>query len=223
MEINNNKLKAKNWFEGDTFALKIESKDPKYNGRYFILIKIDYPEWEKSTDCPAFRVKITKNDYLPILKEDIEKLEYIKTFFYHFSQRYFGVVKGIKNYKMLKDEHKGNKCYPDEYGYLYSYHFVLFADCRKKYSKLTYLGNFDIKEPFEEYHLQDKFVRVPTRKFEDIQKCLIESYESYNLKKDKIYDSKYRKELLKIIKQDVKMQIKIQNEMYERFRKEKNN
>ena len=125
--------------------------------------------------------------------------------------------KAIKNVIMNANESD----YPDEYDYLYRYHFVFHTNNKKTYNELIYLGNFNVQHPKDGFLIKDKVLRVRICNFEGIQNYLIESYENYNLKKSKIYDSEYRKELLKKIEQETKMKIELANEMYEKFRNNK--
>ena len=221
MEVTNDKLKSKNWVEGDTFALKIKSDNPKYDGRYLILIKDNNNDNEKNYSLHTFKVKLTQDKSIPKTKNDIENQESIKTTFCHYSERLLMHFDGIKSYKMIEEEHKDYKYYPDEYDYLYRYHFVFHTNNKKTYNELIYLGNFNVQHPKDGFLIKDKVLRVRICNFEGIQNYLIESYENYNLKKSKIYDSEYRKELLKKIEQETKMKIELANEMYEKFRNNK--
>ncbi len=182
--------RTKSWAHGDTFAMKIENVDKEYDGRYIILIKCYYKKYEKNKkgNYPMFRAKITKDKVLPTTKEEIDKLEFIKTRLLDQNMRFLPFDGSISDEEHIKRVSK-IKIYPDEYGYLYLNIFRIFF--RKIRPSLIYLGNFNIKPPEKEYlpysfdgrdHNIEMFELT-----EEFPKELIKAYKDYNLKQSEAY------------------------------------
>ena len=203
-----NKSKVKNWQIGDTFALKINHPNQIYDGNYLIIIKGDY-EW--NYDFPIFQtclLKITKDKTLPKTLDEINNLEFIKTGFVHYIERYSSRSIGMETYAMVVERCKDLKFYPDEYNYLYMYDLTLMADCRKNYDNFIYLGNFDIKYPEDEFPPVCITYRKSIVEIEDVVNDAINRYEDYNLRKSKIYN-----EEREIVEERAKMFLKIHQEV----------
>ena len=173
------KQKYENWQVGDTFALKLDN-------RYLLWILYEGP-YETSCDIRCkFRAKITKDEYLPKIKEKIDALEFIKVQYKHFYTRYLP-LNAYENYEEGVIRQKDRKFYPDEFNYLYYYLFeVLLLKRSNIYKELIYLGNFDINLPIDDYRSvdgDDKLFFLKELK-DELYKC----YNEYNLRKSSIYE-----------------------------------
>ena len=184
----NDKTKLSNWEEGDIFALKIKSeKYPEYNNRYIILIHcpIKKEGWQtKSRTINTFRAKITENSVLPSTKEEIEKLEYIKTSTYRY----------ILERNRFPDDTE--YLTPDEY-HIYTYLLRIKALKYKIPKNLLYQGNFDVIEPKNEYIPSSQHNGILFSfwkgKYSNVIDYLLDCYEWYNLKKAIFFDKKLQK------------------------------
>lgn len=194
MELNHaEKLRVKNWQVGDTFALKIEHENPIYNGRYLILIKGNYYWNNDNRYSQTFLLKLTKDDKIPSSLEEIDNLEFIRTGYIHYIERYSSRSIGAESYAMVLERCKDLKFYPDEYNYLYMYDTAYWIDNRRKYDQLIYLGNYDITYPDDEFPPVCLTYRKAIIKFDDLVKDAIKKYENFNLKKSKIYNEDRKK------------------------------
>lgn len=202
------KFKAKNWQVGDTFAIKIKHKNPFYNGKYLILIKGNYYWNSDNRYSQTFLLKITKNDKLPLSLEEINSLEFIKTGYIHFIERFSSRSVGMENYDMVLERCKNLKFYPDEYNYLYMYDTAYWIDNRRKYDNLIYLGNYDIDYPQDEFSPVCFTYRKSVVEMDDLVEDAINKYEDFNLKKSKIYNEDREK-----VEQRAKLYSKIHQEV----------
>ncbi len=146
------KRKNKDWTIGDTFAIKIDNINKKYDGQYVILIKrqIDsIAQFFKTNNLHLFAAKITTNYRLPTNKEELEKLEYIKTLHFVWEDRFYPYDR-IERFAELRARKNAIEYYPDEYGYLFSYYFILSVKKNAKLDELEYLGNFQLDFPKDE-------------------------------------------------------------------------
>lgn len=191
----NDKTLKKNWVEGDTFAIKIDRPKSKYNGRYLILIKHVYG-FESSRNDVMFRVKLTKGQKIPSTKEEIEKLEYIKTSTMPNEYRFFPIQIG-KTLKEVLDEDKKNKYPIDEFGYINLYKANIYFKPGIKYDEFKFIGNFDITPPEDEYIAEYPaygYGLTPDYRGDIYIDALIRNYESFNLRKAPIYrEGEYQK------------------------------
>lgn len=194
MELNHTeKLKVKNWQVGDTFALKIEHENPIYNGRYLILIKGNYYWNNDNRYSQTFLLKLTKDDKIPSSLEEIDNLEFIRTAYIHYIERYDSRAIGAESFEKMLKRCKDLKFYPDEYNYLYMYDTAYWIDNRRKYDQLIYLGNYDIVYPDDEFPPVCFTYGKAVIKFDDLVKDAIKKYENFNLKKSKIYNEDRKK------------------------------
>lgn len=202
------KFKAKNWQIGDTFAIKIRHENSFYNGKYLILIKGNY-YWNNGYDrLQTFLLKLTKDNTIPESLNEINSLEFIKTGYIHFIERFSSRSVGMENYDMVLERCKNLKFYPDEYNYLYMYDVTYLVDCRKKYDNLIYLGNYDIDYPQDEFPPVCITYRKSIVFIDDLVEDAINKYEDFNLKKSKIYNEDREK-----VEQRAKLYSKIHQEV----------
>ena len=185
--------KFRKWKIGDTFAYKIKNNS-KYKDKYLILTRYENSSWDDiNKSAPSFRVKITKDSKLPTTKEEIDKLEYVKTYLRPYCDRFFPFSGKISNKELIKERSKV-KFYPDKHGRLTEYIVEIY--CYRKWlqelENFIYLGNFDIKFPKKENipFCQSNCIMIA---LEDIEKKILEFYEDYNLKKGVYYDKEYLK------------------------------
>ena len=204
----NDKRKISNWENGDTFALKVNSKEyPKYNNRYIIFIKceVDKKDWKTSRTTKHFRAKITKDEILPKSKEEIDKLEFIKT----------GWNGYIFEHYFYPEETKGLTS--DKYMFIYQYILEINAAKYQVPQELIYLGNFDIKLPSNEYIPYSQFYGVLFSFWNynwdykwDVTDKLIECYQNYNLRKSSLFSKEFQDNYLE--HQQKEIEIKIEND-----------
>ena len=175
------KQKYENWQVGDVFALKLEEVN-----KYLILILYEAP-YETSCDIRCkFRAKITKDEYLPKIKEEIDALEFVKVQYRHFYTRYLP-LNTYENYEEGVIRQKDRKFYPDEFNYLYYYLFEAILLKRSNiYKELIYLGKFDIKLPMDDYISTDGDEKLFFLK--ELKDELYKCYNKYNLRKGSIYE-----------------------------------
>ncbi len=181
------KRKLSNWKENDVFALKIESTEyPKYNRKYLILIHciIEKEDWKLSRTTNTFRVKITKDKKIPQTKEEIDKLEYIKTSYNGF----------FKEKMLFPNDTIDLK--PDEYLMIYKYVFEVKSLKYKTPKELIYIGNFEIDLPQNEFIPYSQHYGILfclwKSKYSTIINDLLKHYEELNLKKSEIYDKEFQ-------------------------------
>lgn len=170
---------------GDTFVLLIKSDDREFDGRYLIFIRviIDYRVEEKSDK--VFRVKITKEKKIPTTLEEIEALEFVQIRCVHFENRYGAVCPCPKDVEWVEKNHI--QFYPDEFEYLKDFQTNIIPSKGKYPEELTYIGNFDITPPEEEYIAPDP-VYIDLNLWEDIVPVIIQRYQLYNKRDKMIYN-----------------------------------
>lgn len=176
------KTKKKNWIDGDTFAVKIENHSKEYNGRYLILIKSVNDIWkcnfESTSDfekemrnSPLFYIKITNGKQIPNNFEELNKLDYIKTWVIYTDET-------TKNRfdKGLYDE-------ADEFNYTYEYLYNLLFHREFDYDNFVYIGNYKFDSPKNEF-IPNRCIQLPGEwtKFDWVE-TLLNDYEDYNLRK----------------------------------------
>lgn len=125
------------WAIGDTYAYRIEN--PKYEGQYFILRKVQDCMYNNNTryQSAIIYVQITSDKKIPKNEEEISELEYII----------------IGNEGNVKHE----------------YRMQLYQVPRKKNEKLIYLGNFkNIITPKDEY-IETEQLNIWLHSFKDIE------------------------------------------------------
>lgn len=187
-----NKQNPKNWEENDVFAIKIVSDDKEYDGKYIIIIKGTHPKWSKEWKYPVFRAKITKDDKIPHTKEELEKLEYIKTGYEHYIERFFPLSNG-ETYEEAEARKKDVEYNPDEYGFLYFYHFTIFVK-NKSYDNFIYLGNFNLSKPNDETLIEHQYHQIIADALdEEVCYQLIKSFKLLNNKESDLYKDGHEK------------------------------
>lgn len=197
--------KRENWIEGDTFAWEIKCKEyPKYNGRYFIFHYTIVPWWTPSEYQKTFRVRITKDDKLPTTKEEINKLEYVKTKMYDIRKEAY------KNPEYIKG------LIPDNNGYVTQYVMEISHEKDKPvHRQFKYIGNFsDIELPINEYIAPNAFCGIRGAVFKFLTRTLLTCYSSFNLKQSWQFEPKSVEQRNKEFNEWVKEQ-----EEFEAFKK----
>lgn len=182
MERITDKTKRKNWIDGDTFAVKIENYSDKYNGKYLILIKSVNDIWKKDFESkdefekymrnsPSFYIKITKDKEIPNTYEELNKLEYIKTWVIYTDET------------TINRFDKGLYSEADDFNYTYEYLYKLYFHREFNFSDFIYIGNYKFDSPKNEFipYIWVELTSYYT-KFDWI-KNLIDDYENYNLRK----------------------------------------
>ena len=187
MKKNENYIKMKQSIPGDTFAYKIK-EDEEFKGRNLILIRYVNPSYEEQhftyggrDTLLNFRIKITEDDTLPTLKEEIEKLSYVQVTEVPFEARHFP-LSGTKTYAELVESHKEVEFYPDERGYLKVYIYEMLYDKKTTFDEFQYIGNYNLTLPDKEF-IPFGYTSGPMYGFpEKFEKDLLWSYRQYNLK-----------------------------------------
>ncbi len=191
------KVSYRNWVPGDTFAVKIENIDPKYDGRYFILTLFIHPYQEENQykSIKHFYVKITKDDKIPTTLEEINALEDVIVEATPWCMRCYP-LKGLETFEEWKERTKDRKFIPNEYYCLNSY-FTEIALGRSA-RNFQYIGNFDIKRPDDEFMKEQVQLYLNDKKydFSYFVKKLIENYKSNNFKDPAYYNENQKKENL---------------------------
>ena len=187
----NDKTKISSWEDNDVFALKINTEEYKeYNGKYIIFIYTDIrkEKWKTTRTTCFFRAKITKSKILPKTKEEIDKLEYIKTSTYGYL------------YEKNRHEEDVKDLKPDEYNLLNTYVLEICAYKYKIPENLIYLGNFNIKKPGNEYIPFSMHHMILysfwVEKNSNVIDQLLMSYKLFNLKESGLYSKEGRKEYI---------------------------
>ncbi len=183
------------WENGDTFALKINIKDCKfeeYNNKYLIINKIGIND----AGNDLVRIKISEIiDFKNALKE-LNELEYIKVnFFWYEDWRYYI---SEKNVDVLKK-------YVNNYNMIFlnvmelaEYSKVKTGEFRRN---LIYLGNYILTPPQNEfypeflYHLRREFLIL-----DRFQVDMINSYEYINKEKSEAFNKEFAQKQNEIIK-----------------------
>lgn len=175
------------WENGDVFAYQLKSEYAKEQGlenRYLIIQKIDEIDWYPCSTIPLVRVKITEDKTIPKTEEEIEKLEYIQTWFTSYERRFAG----FSALRPLKDQIKGMSFNTDEYGLLPEYMVsIVITSKNMTKGKLTYLGNYiNITPPQNEFIpiCKDNFPTVLWKNFEE---RLMEMYFGHNKRNLEVY------------------------------------
>ncbi len=217
--IKGNKKFKKNWLPGDTFAVKIETDNKefkKYNGRYLLLTKFENENIKTDPKYPEFqyfRAKITKDETIPTTQEEFDKLELIKYYGGPYNLR-LGDKPMEQSVEELIESKKHIKVKPDKYGLIYTYIFRIFILPKKFYCpEFKYIGNFKIEIPEEEEFIKESLF-ISTINSDKFVNELLESYETFNLKKGKQYTKRG-------IKETEKFNERIMNKLYKRERGDK--
>lgn len=182
MKKTDDKTKKKNWIDGDTFAVKIENHSKEYNGRYLILIKSVNDIWKcgfestsdfekKMRNNPKFYIKITKGKKIPNSYEELNELDYIKTWVIYTDE------------STMNRFDKGLYSDPDDFSYTYEYLYDLMFHREFDYDNFVYIGNYKIDPPKNEF-IPRLCVELPGEwtKFDWVE-TLLNDYEDYNLRK----------------------------------------
>lgn len=177
------KTKMSNWIEGDTFAVKIEGYSPEYDGRYLILIRKNYDNFDKSKSELYFRAKLTNKMLKPKTKEEIESLDYIKTEIYNYEEK--------RMYITNPQNDLISNLMPDELLRFYGYKILMVMKRGIPYDNFEYIGNFKIKDPENEFltdscrafYLPGTFKNENNLEYDFIA-TLIQDFEKNNLLKD---------------------------------------
>lgn len=183
------KESPRKWEMGDTFYVKIEN-NKKYKGRYLIFTKVDVTAWRTETCLiPIFLVKITPNKVLPTTKEEIDKLEPVKTDIEIWENRFLPMHGNIDREQEIKEKSKV-KFYPDEYGYLFSNRVAIVMTRKSTVpEEFKYLGNFMIELPKEEF-VPFTTYNLPLLYKQSIEDYLLRHYEFFNLKTSPMFSVK---------------------------------
>ena len=136
-----------------------------------------YTGKNQKVTMPIFRIKLTKDNYLPKNKKELENLEYI-----------IDVVFVIEQALRYNDEEYNNKIkkIQDSYGYLYSYQLSILTSSKDKMPKdIIYLGNYKLKEPVNEYYA---CMNIQLKLWKNVQDSLIFNYKNNNLNENNRFD-----------------------------------
>lgn len=175
------KMRSRDIKNGDTFAMQIENYDEEFNGRYLIFTSIKTKDWGTLSETPTFHVKITNDNIIPKIKEEINKLEYVKVD--------MTVIESAHQSELIINK----TLYPDEFGYLYTYQIQIFIDGRKKLPEyFKYIGNYIFEQPKEELFPFSEFCIVE-RSWEQLQDYILMNYKRYNQKDPIVYNAEYAK------------------------------
>ncbi len=91
-------------------------------------------------------------------------------------------------------EHTKKKCYPNEFGMLFDYNYIIILERNKGTftDNLKYIGNYEITYPKDCFHADNyDNTTFSFLSLMDINKFInkvIESYEDFNLKKSKYFN-----------------------------------
>ena len=215
------KKHPKNWVNGDTFILEINSSEyPQYNGEYLIFNKVDDYSWGTKSNLSVFRIKITNDKKIPKSKEELEKLDYIIVRSWVWEERFYPLM-GYPERERQIEERSKIKYYPDEFGYLNSYLYVIYVLFPKKVPEgFQYIGNYKLTPPKDEY--------VPFHKgnydfsgFNILTDELVSSYHKYNKRNSKIYSEEAAKRRHEIERGALEGANKFFKSMYEAEQKKK--
>ena len=215
------KKHPKNWVNGDTFILEINSSEyPQYNGEYLIFNKVDDYSWGTKSNLSVFRIKITNDKKIPKTKEELEKLDYIIVRSWVWEERFYPLM-GYPERERQIEERSKIKYYPDEFGYLNSYLYVIYVLFPRQVPEgFQYIGNYNLTPPKDEY--------VPFHKgnydfsaFNILTDKLVSSYHKYNKRNSKIYSEEAAKRRHEIERGAFEGANKFFKSMYEAEQKKK--
>ena len=203
------KMKNKNWIDGDIFAVKIENYSKEYDGRYIILIKTSYNTNKESSTYLYFRAKLTKNAEILSI-EEINELEYIKNEITPYEFRLYPVNMRETLKEAIERIDSENIFYKDEYGYLNGYSVLLHMKRGINYNNFIYLGNYNFAPPKDEYVSSTSYWIYSLENTSDTKKtffinCLLSDYENNNLKKSHLYTKEGNESFLKTAREEVEM------------------
>lgn len=193
------------WAKGETYALKNNSDNVEYNGKYIII----YCTGKKSKNDPTGKIvymKICESLPNKIDKEFLNNCEYICTKIDWYENRFYP-LDYKKSITQIVEERSKKTYYPDENGILYIYETLLAIRPSNKdfLENLIYLGNFELDPPQKEFipwesvniHWIFNFELSP----KTFSNNIIGQYENNNLKKSKMFDKTYSKEQRKKAKE----------------------
>lgn len=173
--------------KGDTFALKINSENKNYDGKYLIINKIDEKKKENGDSNDVVRIKIA--DFLPkqISEDTLNDLEYVIPAFFWYEEWPSHITRERLN--ELEN-------YMNEYRMIFIYTVELVEFSSKKTEEfckeMIYLGNFDLTPPENEF-IPENYLNI-LRGFllkERFINSMITSYEAFNLKKSEAFDYEF--------------------------------
>ena len=181
------------WKIGDIFAYKLESdlaKEKGLDNKYFIIQKIDEYTWHPGHIIPIVRVKISKNDTLPINEREFDSLEYIQTSLTRYENRFLP-LNGRRPIEEQIAEKSKIDYITDEFGYLPHYLLKLISTSKRIIPrKLIYIGNFtQTKSPKNEFIPHVK-INISSCSWKEFEETMIGTYFGYNLREFKVYSSK---------------------------------
>lgn len=183
------------WKNGDTFALKIDIKDCKYEEygiKYLIINNIGI----NNEGNNLVRIKTSESIDLKNPLKDLNKLEYIKTSFFWYEDG---------PYYINKNKINNLKFYANEYNMIFL-NIIELAHFSKEKTKefqksLIYLGNYNLTPPenefFPEYldHIDREFLIL-----DRFQENMINSYEWFNKKKSEAFNTDFARKQNEIAK-----------------------
>lgn len=177
---------------GDVFAFEI--KKPQYKAlknKAILLIYTKIPNWNIQKNEYVFRAKITSKNILQLTEEEIEKMEYIQTYYIMPEERFLPFSGIQDNIKRIKEEMK-RPIFPDKYGLLNIFTFILYTN-KSFFQNIQFLGNFKLSEPTAEFIPFHENSSVPSIYYKFLEERLQQYYYDYNLKNSDMYNSKYTK------------------------------
>ena len=215
------KKHPKNWVNGDTFILEINSSDyPQYNGEYLIFNKVDDYSWGTKSNLSVFRIKITNDKKIPKTKEELEKLDYIIVRSWVWEERFKPLMEYPDCIRQIEERSK-IKYYPDEFGYLNSYLYVIYVLFSRQVPEgFQYIGNYNLTPPKDEYVPFHKG-NYGFDKFNILTDKLVSSYHKYNKRNSKIYSEEAAKRRHEIERGAFEGANKFFKSMYEAEQKKK--
>ena len=165
------------WKMGDVYAYPLDSeyaKEKGLAGRYFLFHKVDEGIFYPEHIIPIVRVKITKDNQLPLDKKTFNDLEYVQT--------------SIGFGRSLDPE---TKVYYDEYGYMPEYRLKLINTSKRIIPKnLIYVGNFQQVDPPAIENIPRDSIETQGFVWKFFDHHMIDTYFNFNLRQASIYVKK---------------------------------
>ena len=162
-------------------------------------------------DCEHYRElyihvleKTKKDEYLVRIAVSSQKpelfingigLEYVKTSFFWYEQRFLPTG-GANVFKEQIKERSKIKYYPNKYGMLFTY-LIRIKVNKLLTNKLVCLGETDLATPFGEYIPWSQY-NIPSIYFpNEMEEEILKRYRLYNLEEDKSFNIEYANECRK--------------------------
>lgn len=177
------------WKIGDVFAYPLESdyaKEKSLFRRYVLFHKIGEMSSWPGHIIPIVRVKITKDEKLPVNVEGFDKLEYIQTGLTRYEDRFLP-IDGTRPKEDIAE--KSRKKYDtDEFGFLPQYKLKLLNTSKKSIPKnIFYVDNYiNVESPKKEFTPRDEQY-IYGCLWKNFDKMIIDAYCGYNLRQATIY------------------------------------